>query len=279
MKHVILDTDIGTDPDDFVALMLALKLDQKDISLDAIVTSNERNGRRARLVRRILDLYGGRDIPIIQGTELNGHFYWMDDFPYNGTFGTDFPGRTKQLAEQFPGINYVSIGPMSNLAKILKTYPELKDRIKVTQMGGFEKRGIGRLLPVDYNFFLDSESAKYSVGNSEDMSLVTGNVTGNPGIAVPFYSKIHGELKSRKGAYRLLGENFNRYYQKGIPVDFMHDPLTLSTLIGDYVRFDRVPIEIGRFGRVKTGEGSPVYLSKSADYKRFMASMMEILFS
>ncbi len=282
MKHVILDTDIGTDPDDFVALLLALKLDQKDISLDAIVTSNERNGSRARLVRRILDLYG-KGVPIFQGAESKGIgrlTYWMRDFPSNETFDRDFPTKVKQISEQFTDVHYVGIGPMSNLAETLQIHPELKGKLKVAQMGGFERRGIGRIFPLEYNFCLDSEAAKYCANNSDDMSLVTANVTANPGTAILPYSKIHRESKSRGGVYQLLAENFDRFYRKGIPVDFMNDPLTLFTLIGSYVGFDRLPVDVNRFGRVKPAvEGNPIYISRSADYKRFMNTMTEILFS
>ena len=282
MKHVILDTDIGTDPDDMATLLLALKLDKQLISLEAIVTSNENNGKRARLVRRILDLYG-KNVPIFQGAEYKGIgrlTYWMRDFPSNETFDTDFPTRTRQLAEQFPDVHYVGIGPMSNLAKTLQTYPELKGKLKVTQMGGFVREGIGKLFPFEYNFCLDIEAARYCVDNTDASSLVTLNATANPAMAIFRHSKFYRELKSRGGVYELLAENYASFYRRGIPASFMNDPLTLFTLIGDYVGFYNSPVSIGRFGRVSLArEGNPIDISRSADYKRFMNFMTEVLFS
>lgn len=52
VNHVILDTDIGGDPDDTFALLLALN--SPEISLDLIVTSDEHRGHREAFANELL---------------------------------------------------------------------------------------------------------------------------------------------------------------------------------------------------------------------------------
>ena len=63
---VVLDTDIGGDPDDFVALVIAARL-VPDL---LVVTADEAGGLRAQLARRVLDLVGRSDVEVIEGIDL-----------------------------------------------------------------------------------------------------------------------------------------------------------------------------------------------------------------
>jgi hypothetical protein len=55
VKHVILDTDIGGDPDDAFALLLGLN--SPEINIDLIVTSDEHKGHRAEFARKFKSRY------------------------------------------------------------------------------------------------------------------------------------------------------------------------------------------------------------------------------
>ena len=59
MAPMIIDTDIGGDPDDTVAVVAAgLRVPE----LALVVTSDEYGGERARFVRYLLDLVGRQDV-------------------------------------------------------------------------------------------------------------------------------------------------------------------------------------------------------------------------
>src|SRR5689334_17876303 len=64
---VILDTDIGDDIDDALAIGLALQ--SPELKILAVITVLNDGERRADLVWRILELYGRTDIPVGTGAE------------------------------------------------------------------------------------------------------------------------------------------------------------------------------------------------------------------
>jgi len=63
MKKIILDTDIGTDVDDALALALAIK-SRKDIELRAVTTVHGNVNLRAKIAKKILKISGLEYIPV-----------------------------------------------------------------------------------------------------------------------------------------------------------------------------------------------------------------------
>src|SRR4051794_5193338 len=64
---VVLDTDMGDDIDD--ALALGLALNSPELKVLAVNTVLQQGQRRADLTYRILELYGRTDIPVGVGAE------------------------------------------------------------------------------------------------------------------------------------------------------------------------------------------------------------------
>jgi hypothetical protein len=64
---VIIDTDIGGDPDDAIALVLAAR---RLPELALVVTCDELGGERARFARHLLDLLGRGDVPVVAGADV-----------------------------------------------------------------------------------------------------------------------------------------------------------------------------------------------------------------
>src|SRR5262245_11496807 len=74
---IILDTDIGGDPDDAVAVAFAAR---RVPELALVVTTDERRGQRACFARRFLDLLGRPDVAVIVGRDLgNTRWFVVDD--------------------------------------------------------------------------------------------------------------------------------------------------------------------------------------------------------
>src|SRR5690606_24072096 len=75
---LLFDTDIGTDVDDCLAL--AVLLGSPEIDLLGVTTVYGDVALRARMVRKLLDLAGRDDVPVLVGDGAplmrNRHVYW-----------------------------------------------------------------------------------------------------------------------------------------------------------------------------------------------------------
>jgi len=145
---IILDTDIGGDIDDALALALALQSPELDVL--AVTTVADDTATRARLAWKELGLYGRRDIPVAAGAgeTLVGpygnrptppQFQALDlqdaDPPAARRRATDLIIETLMASPR--KVTLVPIGPMTNIALALKEEPRIKQRIeRIVMMGG-----------------------------------------------------------------------------------------------------------------------------------------------
>src|SRR5438128_2376241 len=130
MKHVILDTDIGGDPDDAFALLFALA--SPEIQIDLVVTSDEHHGHRSAFANKIMQLLQ-KKVPVMQGIDL-GHAdcCMVDNLPIGVPPKGDFLATSIELLQKYDEIYYVCVGPQSNLAALLKNAPsELHEKLIV----------------------------------------------------------------------------------------------------------------------------------------------------
>ena len=131
VKHIILDTDIGGDPDDAFALLLALN--SPELSLDLVVTNDEHKGHRASFTEQWLRMMG-KDIPVVSGIDLGRDKYCLiEGLLENPNAKVDFSflDRIAETVEGNEETHYVCIGPQSNLARFIEVHPELKKKSKL----------------------------------------------------------------------------------------------------------------------------------------------------
>lgn len=180
---VVLDTDIGDDIDD--ALALALALQSPELEVRAVNTVLQHRERRADLIWKILQLYDRTDIPVGMGAEQ----------PLLTPPRTGIVNQTRALApdERMPEdrrrngisllidtcmnapdkVSVVAYGPLTNVALALKTEPRIAAKIeRLVLMNGVFLRP-----QVEYNTTRDPEAASIVFGSGIPITVVGLDVT------------------------------------------------------------------------------------------------------
>lgn len=173
-ERIILDTDVGTDVDDAMAIALAAL--SPEIQVEGITTVYGDVGLRARMAVKILKLLGKEEIPVMAGVEdvllRNREIWWLghegegllkpedDKLLYDDRHAVDFIIDTVM---NNPGeITIVAIGPFTNLAIAIAREPKMAENVKqIVIMGGSARLGsMGMDLEYsDHNVSRDPESA------------------------------------------------------------------------------------------------------------------------
>ena len=170
---VIIDTDIGDDIDDVLALGLALS--SPELKVLGVTTAWGETSLRARLVDRFLNDTGNVQIPVAMG--IPKHKQGEGAFS-QARWAERGPQKQHQAAVDFllqqirlhPGeITLVELGPMTNLGAALERDPDTFRKLKrIVAMCGAVRKGYDRYgllfdspLPVpEYNIAMDVEAAR-----------------------------------------------------------------------------------------------------------------------
>lgn len=167
---VLLDTDLGTNIDD--ALALAYLLRQPRCRLVGITTVHGDTLARAQLASALCAAFGHGEVPIHRGAErpLRGEPTRPDvpqkrllaDWPHHEHFEPDLAvAFLRDRIQELPGrLTLVCIGPLTNVALLFEQAPETARQLKqLVCMGGVyftEPAGYG---PVEWNMAADPHAA------------------------------------------------------------------------------------------------------------------------
>jgi purine nucleosidase len=176
MHKVILDTDIGTDVDD--ALALSVLLVSQTVDLLGITTVYGDTQLRAKiamhicgLVDRSVDTYVGESLPI------SGREVWMSgeegkNYKDLNHFIPESQGAVEYLVETVASnpnlIDIVAIGPLTNLARAIQTSQDFESQVKrVWIMGGDFTQS-----RVEHNFKCDIDAARIVLESKLQISIL-----------------------------------------------------------------------------------------------------------
>jgi inosine-uridine nucleoside N-ribohydrolase len=170
---ILLDTDIGTDVDD--AFALALILASPELDLLGVTTVGSEARTRALIVCRFLAAVGGREVPVAAGATPQP----AEDIEKQGRYvKAEGDGRprmfqpVKEAAVEFlhrklkarrGELTLVTIGPLTNIARLIREHPECKPWIKrIVMMGGSVRAGYkGKAPPeTEWNIRCDIPAAQ-----------------------------------------------------------------------------------------------------------------------
>ena len=190
-RPVLLDTDLGSDVDDAVALALLLAC--PELRLVAVTTVAADVRGRAWAAARLLGLGGRSEVDVCAGARdalvRRERFVWREIETEGYPPGpdarlSDEPAaeRIVRAARETPGLELVAIGPLTNLAHALALDPKLPQRIaRLHVMGGHIRRvAIGERVcepGIDYNLCSDPEASTMVLGAGFATRLVTADVT------------------------------------------------------------------------------------------------------
>jgi purine nucleosidase len=247
---LLLDTDIGNDIDDAVAL--AYLLAQPECELLGVTTVSGHAVERAKLVSALCRA-AGVDIPIYPGTgeplligqrqaecqQAAALAGWEHETEFPEGQAVEFLRRTIRAN---PGeVTLLTIGPMTNTALLFKTDPEAACQLKaLVMMGGVFTNQLPGVGPLEWNVICDPHAAEIvyrtPVAVHRSVGLdVTRQVTMDA-----------KEVRARFSAPLLQPVlAFAEVWFKSREVLTFHDPLAAATIFDqDICLFERGTVDV-----------------------------------
>lgn len=231
--RILLDTDIGDDIDDALAIALALR--HPDVELIGVTTVFRDTTLRARMTRYLLDVYGHSNIPVYAGAgkpllrpmPREPHEPQLDLTPAEvadsaSMHAVDIIRNTYSQPDS--DVTLVTIGPLTNLALALAIEPALAQRIpRVVAMGGW----IGRA-ESEWNIKCDAEAAAIVLNAGLPLTLVPIDVTRKTQMQPNHLQMLQAATDEPT---RWLMRLTDVWQKKTLHLPTLHDPLALAVAI------------------------------------------------
>jgi inosine-uridine nucleoside N-ribohydrolase len=244
-----IDTDVGTDPDDAVALLCAAG--HRDVDLVGVSTVDGDTEWRAGIARTLVDA------PVVPGARL---------------------GVRDVAASQAEAL--LAIGPLENVAR-LAAAGVLPPRLGV--MGGVLRpvHHRGEVREVEHNFATEPAAARAVIGHTPGLLLCPLDVTVR-------MRPTAADLDEFVDAAPVLGPMFDDWRERhragGVPDDEaairLHDPLALLALVGEpVVTVERRALTVDERGAVHGdfGRGHAVDVVTDVDAVRAMERIVQLV--
>jgi len=229
---IILDTDIGDDIDDAVALALALQSPELDVR--AVTTVVDDTESRTRLAWKELGFYGRHDVAVATGApeplldpmhhDAAAQFEVLtaaDTVPATARLRAADLIITTLMDSKSP-ITLVPIGPLTNIALALKTGPRIKPKIaRIVLMGGafFMKTQ-------EYNIWRDRAAAEIVFTSGVPITAVGLDVTTRCKLTAADLERLRA---ADNPASRFLVKLIELWQRgKTDPYPTLHDPLAIA---------------------------------------------------
>ncbi len=299
---LLLDTDIGTDVDDAIAL--ALLLASPELDLCAITCVSGDTVRRAQIAARLLQLANRNHVPVAAGVRepllRQRSFLWIGH-EGNGILEADCEPPVAaahavdlliETVRRQP-TEVVAIGPMTNLAVAIIKEPTVIEAIpRLTIMGG--AFGIAAGPPAfEYNLASDPEAAVVVLNAGIPIRLVPLDVTWWVRMQEDDLQRLRqsGSALVRALAAAIeIWAPIQRSFFSTVPsftadtVSILHDPLTLAALIDPSLmtwqrRRLRAVIDAGGLCLAEDASAPEIEVAVAVDAERARSFMIERLLS
>jgi len=237
---LIIDCDPGVD--DALTIILAKYLDRFDIKAVTSVSGNVGIDLTTRNALKLADLINldcivarGAEEPLVKPKRTAGTVHGVDGI--GGSLELFPKNCTKELAKENAltvlrdtllnseeKISIVAIGPLTNIGLLLKTYPEVKAKIKVISiMGGAINHGNATPCS-EYNFFVDPEAASIVFNSGVPLIMAGINLT----VKATLNKENMKEIKKIGSNISEIGYKMIDNYTSDDPA--IHDPCAVLAL-------------------------------------------------
>ena len=184
-RKILIDTDTASD--DAVALIMALRSPDVSVQAITVVAGNVSVGQGTRNALYTVELCGadvpvfsGATAPLVRPLEDASWFHGQDGLGDQGyqpktrvheaVFAVDAIIAT---VEANPGIEIITLGPLTNLALALRRRPDLASRVSRCVVMGGAPCCEGNVTPAsEYNFWVDPEAARVVLRSRLPIELV-----------------------------------------------------------------------------------------------------------
>jgi pyrimidine-specific ribonucleoside hydrolase len=190
---LVIDTDPGID--DALAVLLALASPEVDLRLVTTVHGNVELAQTTENALRLLHLAGRADVPVAAGAaeslvhvqaERAGHVHGAAglggvELPPSAAAADPRPAvvaLAELLTTSSEPVTVAAIGPLTNIALLLRVFPDAAARIgRLVVMGGSAGRGGNVTAAAEFNVWADPEAAQAVFASSLPTVMVGLDVT------------------------------------------------------------------------------------------------------
>lgn len=264
-KQIIIDTDPGID--DAVALAIALFSNELEVKLITTVAGNVGLDYVTQNALKLLEFFG-KDIPVAKGLDAPLIREMKDASQVHGETGMegyDFKKPTNQLLLNEHAINamretilnskelitILAIGPLTNIAMLLKMYPETKAQIKeIIFMGGSLTRGNSSVMS-EFNIDFDPEAAKIVFDSGVPIVMVGLDI----GLKVLIFPEESQKIKAMNKVGEMFYGLFKRYRGGSMETGLtMYDSTAIAYLLRpDLFEVTKSFLDVELNGKYTTG--------------------------
>lgn len=307
-QKVLIDTDIGDDIDDALAIALGTKLE--NVQIIGVTTVFRDTCARARIARHLLSLAGREDIPVYAGScnglsrknekvELCQMTPDIDTHQWDAVNAAQAETDDGESAVEFilemarrygKELVILGIGPMTNLAKAIRKAPEVMNGVgKIVIMGGtyFEHH-------LEWNVLCDVEAAAVVYSGCDNLYCVGFDVTNQTTVSYMEHQEMMRQTGDKLRDYlaqlvRLWSRNvwhsptlhdpLAMYYISNPEVLQMKQAKILVETEGGYTRGMTVNVDNYREGATGYRSEGKTHIAFSVDAVKMREVIMDKLFS
>jgi inosine-uridine nucleoside N-ribohydrolase len=247
---VIIDCDPGHD--DAMALLLAVASPELELVAVTTVAGNQTLDKVTANAIRVLDVAQRHDIPVAAGADralIHPARVASEVHGETGLDGPDLPPPSR-APEPLHAVELLARElrerPLTNIALLLATHPELASRIeRVVLMGG--AIGLGNVTPsAEFNVWADPEAAARVFGSGLEVTMVGLDVTHRA-----LLSKERAEALRPSGRAGAVVADLHAFYRQfherlyGHSDTPVHDALAVAHVIKpEVISTQHLPVEI-----------------------------------
>lgn len=260
---ILFDTDIGTDVDD--AFALALVLASPELELRGVTTVGSEPRTRALMVCRFLTEVGRRDIPVAAGASPQP----TEEIEKQGRYANP-PGDLRsrlfkpaketavellyqQLKTHPRELTLVTIGPLTNIARLLREHPDCKPWIKrLVMMGGSVHLGYNGKAPpeVEWNIKCDIPAAQEVFASGVPLVVAPLDATTMLKMEEPPRRRFFQAKTPLTEQVRLLYELW------AAPTPTLYDPVAVALCFDEhYCTMEGLRLEVDARGHTRAVKG------------------------